>query len=64
MCHPKERIVLELKKDASLTREDLAKILGVSSSAIKQHLSKLKSEKRIMRVGSTKSGHWEVLDEG
>jgi predicted HTH transcriptional regulator len=58
----KERIILELQKDASLTRDDLAKLLGVSSSAIKQHLSKLKHEKRIARVGSTKPGHWMVLD--
>ena len=57
----KDKILLELKKDATLTREELAKKIGVSANAIKQHLSKLKDEKKIQRVGSTKSGHWEVL---
>lgn len=58
----REKIIIELKKDGTLTREDLAKLTGVSSNAIKQHLSKLKSENKIKRVGSTKSGFWEVLD--
>ena len=59
----REKILLELKKDGKLTREDLAQIIDVSANAIKQHLSKLKAEKKIKRVGSTKTGTWEVLDE-
>ena len=59
----KEKIILELQRDNSLTREELAKILKVSANAIKQHLSKLKTENRIKRVGSTKAGYWEVLDD-
>ena len=59
----KDKILLELKKDSSLTREELAKLVGVSSNAVKQHLSKLKEEGKIKRVGSTKSGYWEVLDD-
>jgi len=57
----KEKILIALKKESSLTREDLANQIGVSSNAIKQHLSKLKEENKIKRVGSTKSGYWEVL---
>ena len=59
----KEKIILELKRDNSLTREEMAKILKVSANAIKQHLSKLKTENKIKRVGSTKAGYWEVLDD-
>ena len=58
----KEQIIIELKKDATLTREDLSSLIGVSSNAIKQHLSKLKYENKIKRIGSTKAGYWEVLD--
>ncbi len=58
----KEKIIEALKKDGSLTREDLADVVGVSANAVKQHLSKLKTENKIKRVGSTKSGYWEVLD--
>ena len=59
----RDKVLLELQKDNSLTREDLAKLVGVSANAVKQHLSKLKDEHKIKRVGSTKTGHWEVLDE-
>ena len=59
----KEKIILKLKEDGTLTREELAKLIGVSSNAIKQHLSKLKNEDKIKRVGSTKAGYWKVLDE-
>ena len=39
------------------------KILTKKFNAVKQHLGKLKVENKIKRVGSTKSGHWEVLDD-
>ena len=58
----KEKIIIELQQDKTLTRENLAKLLNVSSDTVKQHLAKLKVENRIKRVGSTKSGYWEVLD--
>jgi len=59
----KEKVLLELKEDGSLTREDLAQLVGVSANAIKQHLSNLKEENKIKRVGSTKAGCWEVLSD-
>jgi ATP-dependent DNA helicase RecG len=59
----KDKILLELKKDSSLTREELAKLVGVSSNAVKQHLSKLKEEGKIKRAGSTKSGYWEIIEK-
>jgi predicted HTH transcriptional regulator len=58
----REKIIVELKKDGSLTREDLAHIVGVSANAVKQHLSKLKTENKIKRVGSTKSGYWKIIE--
>jgi predicted HTH transcriptional regulator len=59
----REKIILELKKDSSLTREELATLVGISANAIKQHLSKLKNLHKIKRVGSTKAGYWEILDD-
>ena len=59
----KDKIVQEFTKDTRLTRDELSKIIGVSSNAIKQHLSNLKKDGIIKRVGSTKSGYWRVLNE-
>ena len=59
----KEKIIVALKKDGSLTREDLALVVAVSANMVKQHLGKLKAENRIKRIGSTKAGYWEVLND-
>ena len=59
----KERVLEELEKNSSLTRDDLSQLVGVSAEAIKQHLSNLKKEGKLERVGSTKSGYWKVLKD-
>ncbi len=58
----REQILELLKDDSKLTRDALAELIGVSSNAIKQHLSKLQSDKLLTRVGGRKDGFWEVLD--
>ena len=60
----RKKIIKELKNNSFLTRDDLPSKIGVSSNAIKQHLAKLKSDGIIKRIGSTKSGYWEVLRDG
>jgi predicted ArsR family transcriptional regulator len=54
-------VPLLLEKDGRLTREVLAKEIGISANAIKQHLGNLQKEKRLQRVGGRKSGYWKVL---
>ena len=58
----KDKIIQELVKNKKVTRDQLSIITGVSTNAIKQHLSNLKKEGILKRVGSTKSGYWEVID--
>ena len=57
-----KKIIVVLKQDGLLTREDLAHIVGASANVVKQHLSKLKIGNKIKKVDSTKAGYWEVLD--
>ncbi len=38
-------------------------MLNKADGTIKEHLSNLKKEGKLQRVGSTKSGYWKVLDE-
>lgn len=40
----------------------LSQLLGVSVATIKRNLQKLKQQGRICRVGSKKTGHWDVLE--
>jgi ATP-dependent DNA helicase RecG len=59
----KKLIIQNIQKKSNITIDELANIIGVSNSAIKKHLANFKKEGIIQRVGSTKAGHWEILDE-
>jgi len=39
----------------------LGKILGSSEATVKRHIQKLKIHSIVKRVGSKKTGHWEIL---
>lgn len=57
----KDKIITLLKENNTLTRDELSQQTDVSTNAIKQHLAQLKEQNKLKRVGSNKSGHWEVL---
>ena len=44
-------------------RENLAKLFKVSLATITRHLKALQLSGEIRRVGSRKTGHWEVLQD-
>ncbi|OIO71295.1 MAG: hypothetical protein CO186_07895 [Zetaproteobacteria bacterium CG_4_9_14_3_um_filter_49_83] len=51
--------------DSSLTRQQMAEKIGKDirtiSRAISRAIKKLQDEGKLQRVGSDKSGHWELL---
>lgn len=55
------KIVKMLKKVSNSTYEQLANQCGVSIKTIKRDLKKLQDLNIIKRVGSKKTGHWEVI---
>ena len=59
----REKIVRLLGENGNMTTVTLAEALGVSTKAIEKHLSKLKSEGVISRIGPDKGGYWEVNSE-
>jgi predicted HTH transcriptional regulator len=56
-----EKMVSLIVKDKDITISKLSSILGVTDKTIKRDISKLKDENKIKRVGSLKSGYWEIL---
>ena len=56
----KEKICALLQEKPELTQQSLAKLIGVSASAIKQHLADLKKSGLIERKGSDRAGYWKV----
>ena len=58
-----EMILDEIHNHPFTTREQLAKVIGISPDGIKKQLDKMKKAKRIKHVGPTKGGHWEIITE-
>jgi ATP-dependent DNA helicase RecG len=57
----KERVLCLLSEDGNLTIKEIARVLNKNADTIKEHIANLKKEGRLKRVGSTKSGHWEII---
>lgn len=58
----KDEIIKMLPVNPNLTAEELAVTFAVTAKTIKRDFTALKSEGRIKRVGSDKTGHWEVTE--
>ena len=57
----RERIILLLREDSRLTKQDLMRKLQKASGTIKEHIRILKREGVIKHIGPAKGGHWEVM---
>ena len=54
---------LALKSNPRATAKELSEVLGISLRTVKNHLALLKQSGCINRVGSDKSGHWEIIKQ-
>jgi ATP-dependent DNA helicase RecG len=41
---------------------EIAEKLNISRDTVKEYINKLKKKEIIRRVGTTKSGHWEIIE--
>jgi len=55
-----QKILDLVRQNPAITREELAKAIGLSDAGIKFNLNKMKKENLLRRVGPDKGGHWEV----
>ena len=57
------KMVLKLiKENPKITVKELADRLSISDRAIKKHLSNLRDQNHLIRIGGNFGGHWEVKD--
>ncbi len=57
----KEQLLKLLQENPGITRSELAVQLFKSENTIKEHLAQLKAQGRLQRVGSDRSGCWQVI---
>ena len=56
-----EKILTLMRKNKNITIIELSNLLSVTDKTIKRDISKLKEQNRVIRVGSLKAGHWEIV---
>ena len=57
-----EKIINLMRSNPKITAKQMSHEIGITPRAVEMWLSKLKGAGKIKRTGSTKSGHWEVMD--
>ena len=50
-----------LKSSHSASSEEIGAALGISSRMVRKHIASLREAGIIVRIGSNKTGHWEVI---
>ena len=56
-----QTIIELINNNPNITREDIAKQIGVGTKTIGRYLKKL--ENKVKFVGSGYSGHWEIIQQ-
>ena len=50
-----------LKSNHSASSEEIGAALGISSRMVRKHIASLREAGIIVRVGSNKTGHWDIV---
>ena len=56
-------ILMLVMLEPSIRTKDIAVILELAASTIEKVIAKLKDDKVMEREGSTKSGHWKIIEQ-
>lgn len=59
----KKLILNFIASDPNITISTLSTKIGITTTAIENNIKSLKEVSLLKRVGSDKSGHWEIIDE-
>ena len=57
----REKILEIISKNPTISANDIAKEIGITSRAVEKHIKNLKEKNKIKRVGADKGGYWEII---
>ena len=57
-----DKILEYLKQNPKTTIKELAKLLNLTTRAIEKQIANLKSDNKLIRVGSARKGYWEIKE--
>jgi len=59
---PQLRLLPLIRYNPVINIADMSQCLKISTTAVEKTLKRLKAKGRLQRIGSARSGHWEVSD--
>lgn len=51
-----------IKQDYKITANEIGERLKISLSTVRRKIKELRDNRKIVRVGSDKTGHWKIID--
>ncbi len=63
LAESQKRILKLTKENPYISKNELSKKIGISTTAIDKNITKLKKEGLLKRIGPDKGGHWEVVEK-
>ena len=58
----REKIIVLLSQDNSLSAEALAERIGITPKAVEKHIARMKAEGILKRIGPDKGGYWQIME--
>ena len=52
-----------IKSNDQITIPELAEIIGLTTRSIERNIQNLQLEDKLVRIGSAKGGHWEIIED-
>lgn len=59
----RQTIIAEMRNNPNVTKAELSRSIGISTTAIDNNIAYLKKNGYIERIGSNKSGYWRVIEK-
>ena len=56
-----QKIIELIRKNGTISTQEMAKIIGVDRRTIARHIKKMQAQDIVRRVGPDKGGHWEII---
>ncbi len=56
------KIIKLIENNTSISIKNIAREIGISTTAVENNIKKLKGKEILKRIGSAKGGYWEIID--
>ncbi|MCK4609396.1 MAG: winged helix-turn-helix transcriptional regulator [Gammaproteobacteria bacterium] len=60
LVESQKKILLLINNNPHIAKQEMAKKIGISTTAIDKNIDVLKKKGLLKRVGSARNGHWEI----